>query len=103
MAALKNVISRNVRALRLKAGLTQQALADKAGIDVRYVSRLETNPQNITVANLERVAKALKVSPAALVGDGSELETTAKGLSALDDAIRSLNVLRSKLRVAADD
>lgn len=40
-------------------GLSQEALAVDAGIDRTYVSRLERNLENPTVAVLERLAAAI--------------------------------------------
>ena len=54
--ALRDLVSRNIKALRIEAGMTQQELAEKAGLKVQYVSRLESEPQNVTLDILERLA-----------------------------------------------
>lgn len=51
----------NVRRLRVARGIAQEALAVDAEIDRTYVSRLERNMENPTVAVLERLAGALEV------------------------------------------
>jgi transcriptional regulator with XRE-family HTH domain len=51
----------NLRRLRVTRGVAQEALAVDAGIDRTYVSRLERNLENPTVAVLERLARALNV------------------------------------------
>ena len=61
----QQLVSWNLRRLRVAQGLSQEALAVDAGIDRTYVSRLERNMENPTVAVLERVARALKVDIAA--------------------------------------
>lgn len=53
------IVARNLRRLRVKTGLSQEALAVDAEIDRTYVSRLERGLENPTVAVLERVAGAL--------------------------------------------
>lgn len=53
------VVARNIRRLRVKKGLSQEALAVDAGIDRTYMSRLERVLENPTVAVLERLATAL--------------------------------------------
>jgi transcriptional regulator with XRE-family HTH domain len=53
------LVARNLRRLRVRVGLSQEALAVDAGIDRTYVSRLERGLENPTVAVLERLAKAL--------------------------------------------
>jgi transcriptional regulator with XRE-family HTH domain len=49
----------NVRRIRVMRGLSQEALAVDAAIDRTYVSRLERNQENPTVALLDRLANAL--------------------------------------------
>jgi transcriptional regulator with XRE-family HTH domain len=53
------LVAQNLRRLRIKVGLSQEALAHDAGIDRTYVSRIERNLENITVAVLERLAAAI--------------------------------------------
>jgi transcriptional regulator with XRE-family HTH domain len=53
------VVARNLRRLRVKLGLSQEALAVDAGIDRTYVSRLERGLENPTVGVLERLSIAL--------------------------------------------
>ena len=56
------LVARNLRSLRVAAGLSQESLAVDAEIDRTYVSRLERGLENPTVAVLERLAGALSVS-----------------------------------------
>lgn len=53
------LVARNLRRLRVRKGLSQEALAVDASIDRTYVSRLERGLENPTVAVLERIATAL--------------------------------------------
>lgn len=53
------LVARNLRRLRVERAVSQEALAVDAGIDRTYVSRLERELENPTVAILERLAKAL--------------------------------------------
>lgn len=48
-----------VRRLRLAAGLTQQQLADAAGVSRRWVSQCETSHPGAELGNLMAVARAL--------------------------------------------
>jgi transcriptional regulator with XRE-family HTH domain len=66
--ALKHDVSKNVRRLRLAQKMTQQQLAERTALDVRYVSRLENHPQNVRLDILERVAEGLGVLPSDLLG-----------------------------------
>ena len=58
----------SVRRLRGKKKLSQKALADKVGISVSYVSMLERGQRSPPLETIEKMAKALGVTPAALLG-----------------------------------
>jgi transcriptional regulator with XRE-family HTH domain len=53
------LVARNLRRLRVRRGLSQEALAVDARIDRTYVSRLERSLENPTVRVLEQLAIAL--------------------------------------------
>jgi transcriptional regulator with XRE-family HTH domain len=55
------VVGRNVRRLRIAAGLTQAGLAERMGVDRAYVSGLELGQRNTTIVTLWHIAKALGV------------------------------------------
>lgn len=57
----RKLVAWNLRRLRVERGIAQEALAVDAEIDRTYVSRLERNMENPTVAVLERLARALGV------------------------------------------
>jgi transcriptional regulator with XRE-family HTH domain len=57
----RELVAWNLRRLRVTRGVAQEALAIDAEIDRTYVSRLERNMENPTVAVLERLAHALEV------------------------------------------
>ena len=94
---LKHDVAKNVRALRLKAGLTQAAVAKSAKRDVRYISEIENDPQNITLDTIESLAEALGVLPSELLRTHRERVhmPSARALPGLDDAIRVLQSYRS--------
>jgi transcriptional regulator with XRE-family HTH domain len=48
-----------VRARRSAAGLSQEALADAAGIDRSHMGKIERGERNVTFLNLQRIAEAL--------------------------------------------
>jgi transcriptional regulator with XRE-family HTH domain len=55
------MVGRNVKRLRIAAGLTQAELAERMGIDRAYVSGLELGQRNPTVVTLWHITKALGV------------------------------------------
>jgi len=56
-----------VRAYRLQAELTQEKLAERAGVDRTYVGGVERGERNVGLLNLVRLADALEISPAQLL------------------------------------
>jgi transcriptional regulator with XRE-family HTH domain len=54
------LVARNIRRLRVKRGVSQENLAVDAGIDRSYMSRIERELENPTIAVLERIALALE-------------------------------------------
>ncbi len=50
-----------VRVRREELGLTQEDLADKAGIHRTYVSDIERGSRNVSIINIERLALALEL------------------------------------------
>ncbi|WP_321887280.1 MULTISPECIES: helix-turn-helix domain-containing protein [Paraburkholderia] len=64
---LVSVFAANVRRRRLELGLSQEALAELAGVHRTYVGMLERREKNVTIYNIERIAQALDVLPASLL------------------------------------
>jgi transcriptional regulator with XRE-family HTH domain len=57
----RRMVGRNVKRLRIAAGLSQAGLAERMGVDRGYVSGLELGQRNPTVVTLWHVAEALGV------------------------------------------
>ncbi|MBI3836500.1 MAG: helix-turn-helix transcriptional regulator [Planctomycetia bacterium] len=55
-----------IRALRAERGLSQEALADKCRLDRTYISGIERGRRNVSLRNIDVIAKALGVSTAEL-------------------------------------
>ena len=56
---LEYQVARQLIAARLKKGLTQKELAEKAGTTQSAIARIENGRQNISLKLLNRVARAL--------------------------------------------
>lgn len=52
------------------AGLTQEALARKSGVDATIISRLERGERHASYENIVRLARALNLEPEELVPVG---------------------------------
>ena len=61
MNGLYKQLGKKVREARVRAGFTQEGLANKAGLHRTYIAGIETGRRNISVKNLEKIAKALGV------------------------------------------
>lgn len=55
-----------IRDLRKERGLTQEELAERAGLHSRYISRIELGGANFGVSVLFDLAKGLAINPADL-------------------------------------
>lgn len=56
-----------IRAARKDCDLSQEALADAAGIDRSHMGKIERGERNVSVLNVARVADALGVSITSLM------------------------------------
>lgn len=61
------VFGANLRRLRLKRGLSQEDLADRAGLHRTYVSSIERGHRNLALVSIVRLAAALEVNPGELL------------------------------------
>jgi transcriptional regulator with XRE-family HTH domain len=57
----------NVRSVRKRTGISQEELADRAGLHRTYIGGIERGERNIGLINLLRIAQALNVPPAQLL------------------------------------
>ena len=53
---------RRVRSLREKADLSQEAFADRCGLDRTYISGIERGKRNVSLRNIYAIAQALGLS-----------------------------------------
>ena len=60
---LNVLVGRNVRRLRLAAGLSQEAFAHACGLHRTYIGDVGRGERNITLATLAKIAAALDASP----------------------------------------
>ncbi len=64
----RRLLARRLKELREKGRITQQELAEKAGLDYKHYQSIEgRHPPNVTIDSLERLAKALNVPVADLL------------------------------------
>jgi transcriptional regulator with XRE-family HTH domain len=51
-----------VRKRRGELGISQEELADRAGIHRTYIGDIERGERNLALVNIEKIAKALEIS-----------------------------------------
>ena len=54
---------KRLRKLRKEMGLSQEELGFRAGLHRTYIGSIERAEQNISVDNIHKLAKALKIPP----------------------------------------
>jgi DNA-binding XRE family transcriptional regulator len=67
---LRTVFGQNLRAARIKAGLTQAQLAERTGLTQQYVSWVEAGHSNITLATMTGLARVVGQDVIALLHRG---------------------------------
>ena len=63
----RDTLARNLRLLRGERGLSQEALADLAGLHRTYVGSIERSERNVSLDNIQRLAASLDVTVARLL------------------------------------
>ena len=59
----RKVVGQNVRGFRLQLKLSQEELAERAGLHFTYISGVERGRYNVSLDNIEKLAKALHKKP----------------------------------------
>lgn len=95
-------VGRVVRTARTARGMPRRVLSEASGISPRYLAQLESGQGNISIALLQRVARALDLRLVDLLGDPqSRAEQQLLGLFRRADQATRLAVLH-RLEVAAE-
>lgn len=61
MNDIRAIFGRQLKKLRLERELTQEELAELAGMHFTYIGQIERGLRNPSLVNLHKLAKALKV------------------------------------------
>lgn len=59
---IKLLVGKRVRELRNGIGISQEELANLAGLDRTYITSVECGKRNISIVNIEKLTNALQVS-----------------------------------------
>ena len=58
---IKLKLGRKIRETRVKEGYSQEELALRCGLHRTYISDIERGKRNVSVENIEKIAKALRI------------------------------------------
>lgn len=62
-------LGKSIRARRIALELSQEALADLAGVDRSHMGKIERGERNVTFLNILRIAEAIGCKPSDLLLD----------------------------------
>lgn len=69
---LQKVVGRNLRAYRLRKGLSQEAFAEVLGVHRTYMGSVERGERNLTLQTVEGLAESLGITPMELLTEDAE-------------------------------
>lgn len=64
---IRKTFGANLRRYRLRSGLSQEAVAERMGVDRAHVSSMERGQQNVTLLTLWHASQAVNAQPAELL------------------------------------
>ncbi len=71
------IVGKRVRARRLSLGMSQEALAERAGLHYTYIGQIERGEKNASIETMVKLCGALDITLETLfekMGDGGEKE-----------------------------
>lgn len=98
MADMRALLARNLRLWRNERDLSQEELADRAGINRGYMSDLENGRYAATIVMIGKLAEALSIEPAELLRQGRRGRTRTPMLEAAEDQAPFARPVRKKGR-----
>ena len=64
---LRQIMAENLRILRLAEHISQEKLAELCGLHRTYISDIERCNRNVSIDNIEKIAKALHITASDLL------------------------------------
>lgn len=65
----RQIFAKRLKQARIDKGLSQETLAEIAGLHRTYIGSVERGERNISIDNMERLANALELSLSDLLGN----------------------------------
>jgi transcriptional regulator with XRE-family HTH domain len=57
----RQTLGRNMRRRRKELGMSQEELGDRADLEQSYISNVEAGTRNVSIDNIARIARALRL------------------------------------------
>jgi transcriptional regulator with XRE-family HTH domain len=70
---LSTIVGNNIKKYRKKLSISQEELADKAGLHRTYIGGIERGERNITLDSLQVIAVALNIAPVELIVEENDV------------------------------
>jgi transcriptional regulator with XRE-family HTH domain len=67
MARLRDILAEHLVRARQVRGWNQEELADRSGLSLRFIGKIERRQVAASIDTIEQIAKALRESPDALL------------------------------------
>ena len=64
---LLTIVGNNIKKHRELKGMTQEVLAERSGLAVRHVQKIEAGTLNLTIITLNKISSALNIHPSNLL------------------------------------
>ena len=64
---LRQILAENIRERRMSKGISQEEFADQCGLHRTYISGIERCNRNVSIDNIERIAKSFHISASELL------------------------------------
>ena len=62
MSDIAKIIGQRIRNNRTKLGLSQEKLSYESGLERTYITSIEQGKRNVSIVNIDKIAKACKIS-----------------------------------------
>ncbi len=92
-------IGKKIKALRMQKHLSQEGLAELAGLDRTYITFIETGKKNVTVVTLQKIVNALDITLSEFfsnINDKCEIKNNSKELDLSLDNLEANKLYTNK-------
>ncbi len=72
--SLRQIMAENLRFLRLAAHISQEELAELCDLHRTYISDIERCNRNVSIDNIEKIAKALHITASDLLKERDNVD-----------------------------